>query len=140
MKKIVLATLLAVTGVAFAGDVSVSAIRDYAVDKNGFAVGTSVAGLAVTASHVENTYNRLSVGKNFNVANVGPVALSAGAGVVFQDTHVGDNGYGLTVGAKATMPVTKNVSLVAGVERFSGQDRINKYNGNVGTVGLNVKF
>jgi hypothetical protein len=142
MKKIVIASALALTcaASAFAGDVSVSTIRDYAVEKNGFAVGTTVAGLAVTASHVENTYNRFSVGKEFQLTKIGPVALSAGGGVVYQDTHVGENGYGLTVGAKATMPITKTVSLVAGVDRFMGQDRIKASNGNVGTVGLNIKF
>lgn len=141
MKKLVIASIvLASAATAFAGDVTVSAIRDYNVGKNGVAVGTSVAGLQLTASHVEDAYNRYAVAKSFDVTKVGPVALSASAGVAFQDTVKGENGYGLVLGAKATMPVAKNVDVVAGLDRFIGQHRVAESNGNVFSAGLNVKF
>ena len=139
MKKIVIASILATAAIA-ASAVEVSAVRDYTVDKNGFRVGASVASVDVTATHIENTYNRYAVGKSFQVAKVGPVAVSAAVAGVYQDTHTGQSGYGLTAGAKATLPVTKSVDLVAGVERFVGQERVNQYSGTTGVVGLNVKF
>ena len=139
MKKIVIASILAATAFA-ASAVEVSATRDYNLNKDGFRVGADVAGLAVSATHVENTYNRFAVGKNFELTKVGPVALSAGAAVVYQDTHVGQNGYGVTGGVKATLPLAKSLDLVAAVERFAGQDRVKAFNGTTGTLGVSYKF
>ena len=141
MKKTIIASLLLATSAAFAGDVTVSGVRDLTAGKNGVRVSTEVAGLNVSATRIEDTYNRYAVGKDFNVANAGPVAISVGGAGVYQRTaDGGKNGYGLTVGLKTTTPVTKNVSVVAGVERFYGQDVISQYNGNTGTLGLAVKF
>lgn len=141
MKKTIIASLLLAASTAFAGDVSVSEVRDLKAAKNGIRVGTEVAGLTVSATRVEDTYNRYAVGKDFAVANAGPVAISVPVAGVYQRTaDAGKNGYGLTVGLKTTTPVTKNVSVVAGVERFYGQDVISQYNGNTGTIGLAVKF
>lgn len=142
MKKIAMIALIAMAGVASAGEVTVSAVQDYTgVDSTGYRVATSVKGVAVSATHIDSRYNRYAVGKEFALTTVGPVSLGASGAVVYQDTLGGnENGYGFTVGAKATYPVTKAVSVVAGVERFTGQSRINAYNGNVATVGLNVKF
>lgn len=143
MKKIVIAALAVVSIAASAAEVSVSAVRDYTgTDTNGYRVATQVAGLGLSATHIDNKYNRFAVGKDFQLAKLGPVALSAGAAGVYQSTNTvgGVDGYGLTVGGKASFAVTKSVDVVAGVERFYGQDRIKQFNGNVGTVGLNVKF
>ena len=141
MKKTIIASLLLAASAAFAGDVTVSGVRDLNAGKNGVRVSTEVAGLNVSATRVEDTYNRYAVGKDFNVASAGPVAVSIPVAGVYQRTaDGGKNGYGLTVGLKTTTPVTKSISVVAGVERFYGQDVISEYNGNVGTVGLAVKF
>lgn len=140
MKKAIIASMLAITTAAFAGEVTVSAARDYNVELDGYRVGTSVAGVNLTATHIEKTYTRFAVGKDFELVKVGPVALSAGGSVVYQDTTNGANGYGLSIGAKATMPITKSIDLVAGVERFTGQSRVANSNGNTGSVGLNLKF
>lgn len=137
MKKIAMIALIAIAGAASAADVTVSGIVDH---KDSFRVSTEVKGITVSATHVDKTLNRYAVGKDITLTKVGPVSLAATGAVVYQDSAVGENGYGLTVGAKATYPVTKTVSVVAGVERFTGQSRISAYNGNVVTVGLNVKF
>lgn len=143
MKKLVIATLATLALAASAAEVTVSTVRDYTgSDTTGYRVGTTVAGLGLSATHIDNRYNRFAVGKDFQLAKVGPVALSAGGSGVYQSTNTvgGVDGYGLTVGTKATVALGKSVDLVAGVERFYGQDRIKQFNGNVGTVGLNVKF
>ena len=141
MKKIVIASILATAAIAASAvEVSVSGVRDYNLDKDGYRVGATVAGLSVSATRIEDSYNRYAVGKDFAIAKVGTVGISAGGAVVYQDTVSGSDGYGLTAGVKASVPLAKNVDLVAGVERFAGQERVNRFNGTVGTVGLNVKF
>lgn len=140
MKKAIIASMLLVTATAFAGEVSVSGVRDYGVEANGFRVGTSVAGLTLTATHIDNIYNRYAVGKDVELTKLGPVALSAGASLSYQDSARAKDGYGISVGAKATLPITKQLDLVAGVERFAGQERISRFNGNVGSIALNVKY
>ena len=140
MKKAIIASLLAVSASAFAGDVTISAVRDYNVERNGFQIGTNVKGLTVTATHIDQGYNRYAVGKDFELTKVGPVALSAGGSVSYQDTFNSAGGYGLSLGAKATMPITKTMDLVASVERTAGQERISQFNGNTGAIGVKVKF
>ena len=140
MKKAIIASLLAVSASAFAGDVTISAVRDYNVERNGFQIGTNVKGLTVTATHIDQGYNRYAVGKDFELTKVGPVALSAGGSVSYQDTFNSVGGYGLSLGAKATMPITKTMDLVASVERTAGQERISQFNGNTGAIGVKVKF
>ena len=132
--------MLAITTAAFAGDFSVSGVYDYTAKEQGFRVGTSVAGLSLTATHIDNQYNRYAVGKDVELTKLGPVALSAGASVSYQDTINGVNGYGISVGAKATLPITKQIDLVASTERFAGQERVSQFNGNTGSIGLKVKF
>lgn len=140
MKKIIIATMLAITTAAFASDVTVSSTRDTKLDKNGVTVGTSVGGYALSATKVEDAYNRFAVGKDFSVTKVGPVAVTAGVAGVYQDSQVGRNGFGVSVGAKATYPLTKNLDLVGGVNRFFGQERIDNFNGTNVSVGLTAKF
>ena len=144
MKKTIIASLLAITGTAFAADLSVSAVHDHKNGNEGFRVGTSVSGFSLTATQIENKYNRYAVGKDFSITKIGPVELIAGAAVNYQDTVPNTvrnkDGFGLTVGAKAVLPVTKNVDLVASAERFAGQSRISKSEGNVSSIGLKVKF
>jgi hypothetical protein len=137
MKKIAMIALIAMTSAAFAADVTVSGIVDH---KDSFRVSTEVKGLTVSATHVDQILNRYAVGKDVTLTKIGPVSLAATGAVVYQDSARGENGYGLTVGAKATYPITKSVSAVVGAEHFIGQSRISAYDGKVVTVGLNVKF
>lgn len=142
MKKIVLAlAALATVGVVCAADVNVSAVRDSALEKEGVRVSTNVGGLSVAATSVDKAYNRFAVGKDFTITKVGPAFLTATAAGVYQDTYgSGRNGFGVATGVKVDVPVVKNVSLSAGVERFFGQDRVNPSNGYTSFVGVNVKF
>ena len=137
MKKIAMIALIAIAGAASAADFTVSGIVDY---KDSYRVATEVKGITVSATHVDTILNRYAVGKDITLTTVGPVSLAATGAVVYQDSALGEDGYGLTFGAKATYPLTKTVSLVAGFERFTGQTRINMYDSNVATFGLNVKF
>jgi hypothetical protein len=144
MKKIAIAVLATLSLAASAAEVTVSGVTDYAgTDKSGVRIGTSYQGIGLSVTHIDDRYNRYAVGKQFEIAKLGQVAFSAGGSLVYQDTLGAidkTNGYGITIGGKATLPLTKAVDITASVERFYGQDRINRYDGNVGSVGLTVKF
>ena len=139
MKKLISIALISFAGVASAGEVTASYLTDSGRD--GYALSTSVKGISLAAAHVDRVYDRFSVGKLFDIAKVGPVQLAAGGAGVYQNTLAGnDNGYGLSAQATATATVNKNVDVVAGVQKFWGQDRVSTQNGNSATVGIKVKF
>ena len=146
MKKLVFGSVLALGAMvsAIAADVAVSAVHDYQSKNEGVRLETTVPfGLTASVTHIRDTANRVAIGKDFALTNVGPVALGASVAGVYQNTDGkagGVNGYGMTVGAKASYQFNKAVSAVVGVERFIGQDRVDQFNGNLVTAGLNVKF
>lgn len=139
MKKLISIALISFAGVVNAGEVTASYLTDSGRD--GYALSTNIKGITLGASHVDRVYDRFSVGKLFDIAKVGPVQLAAGGAGVYQNTLAGnDNGYGLAAQATATATVNKNVDVVAGVQKFWGQDRVSTQNGNSATVGIKVKF
>lgn len=139
MKKLISIALISFAGVASAGEVTASYLTDSGRD--GYALSTNVKGISLGASHVDRAYDRFSVGKLFDIAKVGPVQLAAGGAAVYQNTLAkNDNGYGLAAQATATATVNKNVDVVAGVQKFWGQDRISAQDGNSATVGIKIKF
>ena len=144
MKKLVIGTAIAIASVtAFAADVTVSAVRDHKSSTNGVRVQTAlpVAGLKASVTNVEQLGNRVAVGKDFELTTLGPIALGTTVAAVYQNSAgTASNGYGLTVGAGASYALAKNVKAVVSTERFFGQDRVSQFNGNVTTVGLNIKF
>ena len=148
MKKtlIVLAMLTGAT-VASAADVTVSGVRDANLDRDGTRVTVSTNRTVgpvtpfASVTHINDRYTRYAVGGTVPVTTLGPVAVRAAVGGVYQDTAGRSaDGYGLTAGLQAGVNLTKTVQLTAGVERFIGQNRVDQFNGNVATVGLNVKF
>lgn len=146
MKKFLTAlAFLAFGSAAMAADVGISAVRDSNLNEDGARV-TVAAGkvLGVTpqlsVTNV-NSYTRYAAGAEAGLFAVGPVKVSAAGAAVYQNTAgAGANGYGLTAGVKAVLPLAKNISATAGVERFYGQDRVNGFNGTVGTIGLVARF
>lgn len=146
MKKTLIAIALSLVAVAsMAAEVSVDAVRDYRSGSNGARVllsAGSVYGVTplVSATRVNNQYTRYAAGAKLDLASVGPVTLSGVATTVYQDSVAGRSGYGLTAGVGANVALTKNIDLVASVERFAGQQRVSSRNGAVVAVGLNVKF
>jgi hypothetical protein len=146
MKKLIIATALILSaGFAAASDVGVSTLRDYAVEKNGVRVETSVGKLGaltpkLSFTHVDGSYNRYGFGTDINVFEYKNVTLSANVGGVYQDTSYGANGYGLVTGVKASVDLTKYVSANIGVDRFTGQSRVSSFDGNTTTLGVVLKF
>ena len=139
MKKLISIAIISFAGIANAGEVTASYLTDSGRD--GYAISTNIKGITLETTHVDRLYNRFSVGKLFDIAKVGPVQLAAGGAAVYQNTLAkNDSGYGLSAQATATATVNKNVDLVAGVQKFMGQDRVNAQEGNTATFGLKVKF
>lgn len=141
MKKFIIATAIATTAMfASAADVSVSAVHDYAVSKTGLKASTSAFGVGVNVAYIDGVYTRYGVSKDFALMSVGPVAVGATVGGIYQNTYNGTSGMGLTAGVKATMPLSKSMTLNVGVDRFMGQDRVSAFDGNSVSAGVTVKF
>lgn len=149
MKKITIAAAIALAATAASAlELGVTQTRDYAGDNRngaGLTVGTNVGVVGVTAGFERftagaNDQDRYSITAGRDVAKLGPVTVSAKAGVAYLNNQTGANGYALTVGAGASVPVTKTVSATLDVAHQYGQDRVAQYDGNRVTVGLKYKF
>jgi hypothetical protein len=149
MKKIVIASLLALAvSSASALEVGMTVGRDYSgTNQNtfGMTVGQKYAKLGVSAG-LERQYtgsndqNRLSLVGSYELVKFGPVSLAPSVGVAYLNNQRSMDGYAVTVGMGASMPVTKQVSATVDVRRQYGQDRVQASDGNVVTAGLKYTF
>jgi len=126
-------------------DVGVSTVYDYGLSATGVRATVSTAKVngftpQVSVTRVGGEYTRFAAGSKLELASLGPVTLSGSGSGVFQSTVGASSGYGLAVGLVASVPVYKDVSVDASIERFVGQSRVSNRNGTLATVGLNVKF
>ena len=150
MKKIAIASLIALAATAASAlEVGVNTTRDYSGAENrngtGITVGNQYGRVGVTAGFDRTTkgandQDRYSLVAGYDVAKFGPVTVTPKVGVAYLDNQRGSDGYAMTVGVGASVPVTKQVSLTADVARQYGQDRVNQFDGNRVTVGLKYRF
>ncbi len=149
MKKIAIATMLALAAIsASAVELGVTTTRDYAgTDRTGYGltVGQSFGKVGVTAGFDRftsgaNDQDRYSVVAGYDVAKVGVVTVTPKVGVAYLDNQTGSNGYAMTVGVGARVPVTKQISVGVDVARQYGQDRVNAFDGTRVTAGVAYKF
>lgn len=149
MKKFAIASILAIAAMsASAVEVGVTATRDYAgTNRNGggLTVGQSYGKVGVTAGFERftsgaNDQDRFSLVAGYDVAKVGPVTVTPKVGVAYLNNQTGADGYAMTVGVGASVPVTKQVSVGLDVARQYGQDRVNAFDGNRVTAGVVYKF
>lgn len=150
MKKIAIASIIALAATtASALEVGVTGTRDYSGAENrngvGVTVGHNYGKVGVTAGFEratkgDNDQDRYSLVAGYDVAKLGPVTVTPKVGVAYLNNQIGENGYAMTVGVGASVPVTKQISLTADVARQYGQDRVNQFDGNRVTVGLKYRF
>ena len=149
MKKIVLATALVLAATAASAvEVGVTATRDYSGDNRNFGgitIGQKYGKAGVTAGFERSTVgsndqDRYSLVAGYDVAKLGSVTVTPRLGVAFLDNQTSANGYAMTVGVGASVPVTKQVSVGLAVDRQYGQDRVNQFDGNRVTVGAKYSF
>lgn len=149
MKKIVIATMVALAATtASAVELGVNATRDYSgTDRNGFGVsvgqkfgrvGAQVGVERFTAG--SNDQDRYTALGSFDLAKVGPVTVAAKGGVAYLNNQRSNDGFAAVVGAGASLPLNKTLSLGLDVTRQIGQDRVSQFDGNLVTTSLRVKF
>ena len=148
MKKILFATLATLAFSASAVEFGVNGTRDYSgTDRTGYGV---TLGEKFGAVGVEAGYNRFTQGTNdqdrysvvgsYDVTKIGPVTLAVKAGVAYLDNQTGANGYALTAGVGASVPVVKNLAATVDYRRQEGQNRVSAFDGNQVAVGLKYSF
>lgn len=150
MKKIAIASIIALAVTAASAlEVGVSTTADYSgADKStgyGLTVGKQTGALSVTGGFErftkgENDQDRYSVVAGYDVAKFGPVTVTPKLGVAYLNNQTGANGYAMTVGVGTSMAITKSVAFTVDAARQYGQDRVNTFDGNRVTAGLNYKF
>lgn len=91
-------------------------------------------------AYKDQVQDRYSLVAGYDVARVGPATITPKLGVAYLNNARDTDGYAMTVGVGASLPVTKKISLTADYARQYGQDRVNQFNGNRVTVGAIYKF
>lgn len=149
MKKFVLATALVLAATAASAlEVGVTATRDYSGDNRNFGgitLGQSYGKLSATAGFERSTVgsndqDRYSLVAGYDVAKLGSVTVTPRLGVAYLDNQTTSNGYAMTVGIGASVPVVKKVSVGLAVDRQYGQDRVNQFDGNRVTASVKYSF
>jgi hypothetical protein len=88
----------------------------------------------------DQVQNRYSLVAGYDVAKIATITVTPKLGVAYLDNARDTDGYAMTVGVGASVPLTKQISLSADISRQYGQDRVNQFNGNRATVSVNYKF
>ena len=150
MKKLAIASLIALAAAtASAVEVGVTTTTDYSgvQDRQGFgvSVGQKVGAIGITGGFERftkgsNDQDRYSVVAGYDVAKIGPVIVTPKLGVAYLNNQTNKDGYALTVGVGASVPVTKQVSVTLDVARQFGQDSVSKFDGNRATAGVKYSF
>jgi outer membrane autotransporter protein len=150
MKKLAIASIIALAATAASAlEVGVTTTRDQsgATDRtgSGVTIGDKFGKVGVTAGFERftkgaNDQDRFSLVAGYDVAKLGSVTVTPKVGAAYLNNQTGQDGYAMTVGLGASMPVTKQVSLGVDVSRQYGQDRVEAFDGNRVTVGLRYKF
>lgn len=150
MKKIVLASLLTLAvGSAVAGELGVQGLRDFSgQDRNGFGIsyGQKVGSVTATAGFERftkgsNDLDRYTLVGGYDVTKIGPVTLTAKAGVAYLDPQTTANGWAGLVGAGVSYPLNKTVAITADYRYQTAlQTRVDSFNGSTVSAGLKVSF
>lgn len=91
-------------------------------------------------AYKDQRQDRYSLVAGYDAGKLGPVTFTPKVGVAYLNNARDADGYAMTVGLGATLPVTKQVSLGVDVARQYGQDRVSQYDGNRVFASLRYKF
>ena len=149
MKKILFATLATLAFSASAVEVGVTGTRDYSgtSDRTGYGItlGQKFGAVGVEAGYDRftqstNDQDRYSVVGSYDVTKIGPVTLAIKGGVAYLNNQTVANGYAVTAGVGASVPVVKNLAATVDYRRQEGQNRVSAFDGNQVAVGLKYSF
>lgn len=91
-------------------------------------------------AYKDQSQYRYSLVAGYDVAKIGVVTLTPTLGVGYLNNARDADGYVMTVGAGASLPLTKQVTVGIDYARQYGQDRVSQYDGNRLTASLRYKF
>jgi hypothetical protein len=149
MKKIFIATILAVTAItASALELGVNVGRDFSdVNRNygevalSHSVGPVSAGVEYRRSSVgANDQNRYTLTGGYDLAKVGSVQFTPTVGVSYLDNKTSVDGYAMNVGLEVSTPLVGRLDGVVGMSYQFGQSRVNTFNGVNLSTGVRYKF
>jgi outer membrane autotransporter protein len=148
MKKITIASILALSAIAASAvEIGVTTTRDDTGARNaaGLTVGQTYGRVGVTAGFERftkgaNDQDRYSLTAGYNVATISTVTITPKIGAAYLNNQTGSNGYAMTVGVGASMPITKQISVGVDYARQYGQDRVQSFDGDRVTAGVAYKF
>jgi len=149
LKKILFVALSTLALSASAVEVGVNGTRDYSgtSDRTGYGLtlGEKFGAVGVEAGYDRftqstNDQNRYSLVASYDVTKIGPVTLAVKAGVAYLNNQTVANGYAVTAGVGASVPVVKNLAATVDYRRQEGQSRVNAFDGNQVAVGLKYSF
>ena len=149
MKKILFVALSTLALSASAVEVGVNGTRDYSgtSDRTGYGLtlGEKFGAVGVEAGYDRftqstNDQNRYSLVASYDVTKIGPVTIAVKGGVAYLDNQTVANGYAVTAGVGASVPVVKNLAATVDYRRQEGQNRVSAFDGNQVAVGLKYSF
>jgi len=149
LKKILFVTLATLALSASAVEVGVTGTRDYSgtTDRTGYGVtlGQKFGAVGVVAGYDRftqstNDQDRYSLVASYDVTKIGPVTIAVKGGVAYLNNQTVSNGYAVTAGVGASVPVVKNLAATVDYRRQEGQNRVNAFDGNQVAVGLKYSF
>jgi hypothetical protein len=149
LKKILFVALSTLALSASAVEVGVNGTRDYSgtSDRTGYGLtlGEKFGAVGVEAGYDRftqstNDQNRYSLVASYDVTKIGPVTIAVKGGVAYLDNQTVANGYAVTAGVGASVPVVKNLAATVDYRRQEGQSRVNAFDGNQVAVGLKYSF
>jgi opacity protein-like surface antigen len=91
-------------------------------------------------AYKDQVQDRYSLVAGYDVAKISTVTITPKLGVSYLNNARDTNGYAMTAGIGASMPITKQISLTADYARQYGQDRVNQFNGDRVTAGVTYRF
>ena len=149
MKKILFVTLATLALSASAVEVGVTGTRDYSgtSDRTGYGItlGQKFGAVGVVAGYDRftqstNDQDRYSLVASYDVTKIGPVTIAVKGGAAYLNNQTVSNGYAVTAGVGASVPVVKNLAATVDYRRQEGQKSVNAFDGNQVAVGLKYSF
>lgn len=88
----------------------------------------------------DQVQDRFSLTAGYDVAKIGSITITPKVGVSYLNNARDADGYAMTVGVGASLPVTKTISIGLDIARQYGQDRVSQYDGNRAIASLRYRF
>jgi|LakMenEpi03Aug12_release.lakeMendotaPanAssembly.Ray.scaffolds.fasta_scaffold171251_5 outer membrane autotransporter protein len=146
MKRVLFATLTTLALSVSATEVNLNDIRDYS-DRTGYdaTVGKKFGKFGVEVDYnrfaqIANYQDRYSLVGSYDIAKVNSVTLAVKGGAAYLNNQTSSNGYALTAGVGASVPVYENLAATFDYRRQEGQNRISPFDGNQFAIGLRHSF